>query len=129
MTTFTEGRHTAEFIISEANHNRSRENGTVLKGQNLESGEIVQKDSAGKLIAADGILNSDDVELDTAVVGIVIDNVDASSTGTDADTDVAYIARDAEVNDNLLTYPDESSPGNEKIATAASLVTLGIIVR
>ncbi len=128
MTTFTEGRHTAEFIISEANHQRSRENGIVKVGQNLVAGEIVQADGTGDLITADGALDSAG-DVVTPVAGILIDNVDASATGSNADTPAAYIIGEAEVNGNLLTYPDESTAGGEKVATVASLAALQIRVR
>ena len=128
MTTFTEGRHTAEFIISEANHQRSRENGIVKVGQNLVAGEIVQADGTGDLITADGVLDSAG-DVVTPVAGILIDNVDASATGSNADTPAAYIIGEAEVNGNLLTYPDESTAGGEKVATVASLAALQIRVR
>ncbi len=128
MTTFTEGRHTAEFIISEANHQRSRENGIVKVGQKLVAGQVVQADGTGDLVAADGSLDSAD-DVVTAVAGILLDNVDASATGSNADTPAAYIFGEAEVNDNLLTYPDESTAGGEKVATVASLAALQIRVR
>lgn len=123
----TEARHTAEFILSEGPGSISRESGTVLKGQKLTAGEVVQL-SAGKLIAADGLLNTAGDVL-TEVEGIVIDAIDASATGEDADTAAAYIARLAEVNNNLLTYPTESTAGGEKAGVNASLAKLNIIAR
>lgn len=128
MVLKTEGRHTAEFILSEGPGSISRESGIVKVGQNLKAGEVVQKDGTGDLIAADGILNTaGDVE--TEVAGILLDNVDASASGENADTPAAYIARLAEVNNNLLTYPTESTAGGEKAATNASLAKLIIIAR
>lgn len=128
MVVKTEARHTAEFILSEGNGSISRESGTVLKGQKLKAGEVVQKDGAGKLIAADGNLTSAG-DVQTEVAGMVIEAVDASVTGTDADTAAAYIARVAEVNNNLLTYPTETTAGGEKAAVDASLAKLIIIAR
>ncbi len=126
MATKTEPLHTGGFIASEANGERSRETGTVVSGQDLKAGEVVQLDSNGKLTAADGIPNSDDLELDTPVVGIMFAAIDA--TGGDI-ANAVYIARDAEVVDADITYPDESSPGSEKDQTVASLALLGIIAR
>ncbi|HDZ74384.1 MAG TPA: head decoration protein [Aurantimonas coralicida] len=128
MLVKTEARHTAEFILSEGPGGISRDNGTVLKGQKLKVGEVVQKDGAGKLIAADGNLTSAG-DVQTEVAGIVIDAIDASATGADADVAAAYIARLAEVNNNLLTYPAESTAGGEKAAVNASLAKLFIIAR
>lgn len=41
MTTKTELLHAGGFIISEANGNRSRDNATLLSGQNLKAGAVV----------------------------------------------------------------------------------------
>lgn len=43
MTTFTEGRHTGEHIISEAAGSRSRDVVTLITGQNLGAGTVVGK--------------------------------------------------------------------------------------
>ena len=126
MATKTEPLHTGGFIVSEANGFRSREVATVVSGQNLVVGEVVQLDSNGKLTAADGIPNSDDSELDTPVVGIMYAAIDASAADV---ANAVYIARDAEVNDADITYPDETSPGTEKDQTVTSLALLGIIAR
>lgn len=125
--TYTQGPRAAEFILSEANGSRSRENGTVAQGQNLAAGQVVMM-SAGKLVAHDGTLDGND-DVVTAAAGVLIHNVDASSTGQNADVAAAYVARDAEVNGNLLVFPTESSDGGERVAVVASLETLGIRVR
>lgn len=125
MTTLTEGKHAGEFIISEANNTRSREVATVASGQNLVAGQAVQL-SAGKLIAFTGTLNTDG-DVITAPVGILFDNVDASSTGANADvTGCVYIARDAEVALDKLTIPTGT---DENPAAIDALATLGIICR
>lgn len=128
MTVKTEGRHAAEFLLSEAAGNRSRDNVTVKQGQKLVAGQAFQLDGNGKAVALTGTLDSQG-DLATPAAGIVLYGVDASATGSNADTPASAIARDAEVNDNLLTYPTESSAGGEKAATVASLKALGIIVR
>jgi hypothetical protein len=127
MTVFTEGRHAAEFILSEANGQRSRKNGVVSSGQNLVAGQLVQL-SGTELVAKDENLETDG-SVTTAVEGILLEPVNASSTGTNADTPAAYIARDAEVNVNLLTFPAESTAGGEQAACIAGLALLGIIAR
>lgn len=112
MADLTEGRHTAEFILSEANGNRSRENGTVKSGEDLAAGTVLELDST-KLVAFAG----------GSVVGILIEATDASS----ADVPAAYLARDAEVNLHTLTYPDTTaSPESD---TVDGLADLGIIAR
>ena len=52
MTVFTEGRHTAEHILSEASGMRSRENITVLSGQDLAAGTVLGKVVTGSAVAA-----------------------------------------------------------------------------
>lgn len=116
MTTFNEGRHAAEFILSEAAGMRSRENGTVESGQTLVAGQIVEL-NAGKLIAYTAGV--------PAAVGIMIDDVDA----TGGDVEAAYIARDAEVNGNIVTFPAETTGGGERATSETSLEAIGIIVR
>src|SRR5262245_11206975 len=123
MATLTEGRHTAEFILSEANGNRSRENGTLVSGQNLKAGAILIDNGAGKLTAATAVGTAGD--LDGDVEGILIEAVDA----TNGDMPCAYLARDAEVNQHALTFPTESTAGGEQAAAIAALLTLGIVCR
>lgn len=118
MTTFNEDRHAGEFILSEANGNRSRENGTVLSGQDLKAGEIIMDNGAGKIVAFV-------VGTGNTVLGILITKVDA----TGGDVEAAYIARDAEVVGSDLTYEEESTAGGEQAAANAGLADLGIIVR
>lgn len=124
MTVKTEGRHAAEFILSEANNTRSRDTATVASGQDLVAGQVVEF-SGGNLIAASGDLESNG-DITTAVAGIMFDNVDASDGSVSG---AVYIARDAEVSEDNLTFPTESSAGGEKAAAIESLATLGIIVR
>ena len=124
MTVLTEGRHAAEFLVSEANHTRSRETITVKSGENLVAGQLIEL-SGSEAVAASGDLESDGT-LTTALVGILFDNVDATDAAV---AGCVYIARDAEVNDAELTYPTESTAGGEKAACIASLKALGIIVR
>lgn len=118
-----EGLHTAEFLVSESKLYRSREVGTLKAGQSVKAGEVLAMDGTD-LVALPGILDSG-LALDTPVVGIAY----AAGGGTAATPNFVYIARDAEVSDARLTYPDETSPGGERAATIASLAALGIIVR
>lgn len=119
MTTFTEGRHAAEFILSEAAGKRSRENGTVLAGENIRAGEVIMDNGAGKIVPY--VLGTGNT-----VLGISIYPVNADGG---VDVAAAYLARDAEVNGNLLTYEAESTAGGEEAAANAGLLDLGIVVR
>lgn len=47
MSSLTEGQHAGEFLLSEAEGDRSRESITVLSGQTLEAGEVVGKVARG----------------------------------------------------------------------------------
>lgn len=108
----TEKAHTGEFILSEANGQRSRENGTLKTGENHEAGTVLMSDGAGKLIDYAGGTQP--------AIGVLLATTDASA----ADVKIAYIARDAEVNVNCLKYPV-----GKLAETKASLALLGIIVR
>lgn len=115
MTTLTQGPRAAEFILSEANGQRSRENGTVLSGENLLAGTVLML-SGTKLVK---------YEVDTsgsAAIGVLIHDTDASS----GDVAGAYIARDAEVKREFLTGPGDTGGDAEM---EASLKLVGIIVR
>lgn len=123
MTTFTENAGNAAFILTEANGQRSRENGTLVSGQNLAAGTVLMDNGAGKLTAltASGTAS----ELDGAAAGILINATDA----TLGDVGVSYIARDAEVNFKVLVAPPENTDGGQDAAVKASLLLLGIICR
>jgi hypothetical protein len=114
MTVFTEGRHAASFIMSEANFHRSRDSGVVASGQNFGPGQVLMRNGSSKLVAYDGATASD-------AVGVAIYGTGGALT---ADTSFAFIARDAEVNSNLITYPSGDA-GN----VIADLKALGIIAR
>ncbi|MDY0882300.1 head decoration protein [Dongia soli] len=47
-----EGRYTGEFIVSEANGHRSREQVVLLAGENLEAGSVLGRTLAGAVAAA-----------------------------------------------------------------------------
>lgn len=96
----TEAARPAEFILSEASGGRSRHLGTLKSGQNLAAGTVLQKDADAKLVAFDGAVDSGG-NADPDACGVLIYKADASG----GDKTVVYIARDAEVNFKLLTYP------------------------
>lgn len=48
----TEGKHTGEFILSEAQGSRSRENVTVLSGENLKAGHVLGRRAVAPTFAA-----------------------------------------------------------------------------
>ncbi len=122
-SSFDQARRTAAFILNEGNGDISRENGTVKSGEDLAAGTVVML-SGAELVAHDGLLDTAG-DVITEAVGVLIEKVDASSSAIAA----AYIARYCTVNNNVMTYPTESTAGGEKAAVNASLDLLGIIVR
>lgn len=131
MAVSNEGKHRGEFILSEAPGTRSRATGTVVSGQNLVAGQLVKLDGGGKLTA---LTNAKDTagNLTDSVVGIMEDNVNASSTGPYGAGDRAgavYIARDAEVNQAELTFPAEDTAADVETQAVTQLAGLGIICR
>ena len=120
MTTLTEGMHTAEFLYSEANGNRSREEIVVVSGQNLVAGAVVGKITAsGKYTAYDNAA----VDGSETAAGVLYAAVDASA----ADAAGVIIARDAEVNGEEIDWGAET--GGDITAGIADLAAVGIIVR
>lgn len=126
MTTFTESRHAAEFILSEAAGNRSRDNATLVSGNNLQAGTVLALDVTSQpndiiYTKWDGSRDSANTH-DPYPVAILINDVDASS----ANTKCSVIARDAEVNTNLLTGPTQTEEVNDM---KRLLALVGIICR
>lgn len=120
MTAIAEGRHAGEFIMSEANGQRSRENVTIVSGQDIGAGAVLGKITAsGKYTA----INQGAGDGSQTAAGILIAACDAS----DGDVEAAIIARDAEVNADCLDWGAESP--TEITTGLAELLTLGIVAR
>src|SRR5690348_11606747 len=120
MSIQTESIHDEEFLISEAEGHRSRENVTIVSGQDLAAGAVVGKiTGSGKYAIYDNGA-SDGTEV---AAGVLARAVDAGS----ADKDGAIIARDAEVNGDLLDWDDNDGTGIT--AGKADLASLNIRVR
>ena len=123
MPVFTEGRHAAAFVISEGNGNRSRDTVTVASGQGeLAAGAVLGKITASGKYALTTVAAVDGSE---TAVAVLLAAVDATS----ADVSAAVIARDAEVNGNLLSYGADVDQAAEIAAKNAALAGVGIIVR
>src|SRR4051812_21892871 len=58
MSTKTEGKHCAEFMISEAAGYRSREAVTVLSGENLKAGHVLGRKLVSPTVGAAAVLNT-----------------------------------------------------------------------
>lgn len=97
MTVKTEVQHTGEFLISEGPGTISRESGTLKSGEVVKDGTVLADDGTGKLVASEGASGED-------IVGISYGAYDASA----AAMPIAYIARLAEVDTDLVTAKDVS---------------------
>ena len=121
MTTLTEQGHAGGFIISEANGNRSRENVTIVSGEDLEAGCFLGKITSGGKYAHYNNGASDGTQ---TAVAVLIAKCDA----TGGDVAAAVIARDAEVNADELVWIDDS-PSSDVTAGLADLAAVGILAR
>lgn len=124
MTTKTEGLHTAEFIVSEANAFRSRGTGTVtVPDGGMASGTILGGPVSDKYVRHDA--DASDGSEDEAGVLFA---PQINDTGSAVDVTATIILRDAEVNGDDLTYED-GADGNQITTSNTALAALGIIVR
>lgn len=122
MTTLqTETNHAGACIISLANGHFSMENVTIVSGQNLAANTVLGKITSGGKYAAHDNNASDGTEVAAA---ILYDKCDASA----GDVVAAVIARNAEVNGNVLVYKT-TSPAVDTALAAADLLLQKIIVR
>lgn len=119
MTTLTEGNHTAEFILSEANGDRSREVVTIASGNDLGAGHVLGKITASGKYADYDADAADGTETAAAVLYA---DCDAST----ADAEAVVIMRDAEVSAAKLVWTDKA---NDETAGTADLAAVGIVAR
>ena len=129
MTVFTEGRDPGEFLLSEANGQRSRSSVTIASGSGVIApgavlGVYTSGANAGKYSLAPASAADPNVGNQTAVA-VALYGCDATS----ADQQIAVIARDAEVNANILSYASSVNDGAKKAAKIAQLAAVGIIAR
>lgn len=117
----TEKTHAGGFIISEADGHLSRDNGTLISGQNLEAGAVLGKITTGGKYTAWADAASDGSQ---TVAGILYAKVDASA----GDAPCCVINKDAEVIADELVWPTESPPADTDEGIA-ELLLLGIKVR
>jgi len=121
MAAITEEAHDGEFVVSEANGTRSREEVTMVSGTAaMTAGAVVGKVTASGKYAAydDGLADGTEV-----CAGVLFGAVDASA----ADAQCTIIARDAELNSSEIDWLDQA--GAEIVNGTADLLALGIILR
>lgn len=114
MATITESRYAGEFLVSEANGHRSRENVTVAAGADLKAGQVLGVVTASGEYAAYAPGATDGTE---TAAGILVANVAAASAAKAG----AAVVRDAEYNKNEVDGLDA--------AAEADLAALGLIGR
>lgn len=117
--TYVEGTHTAEYLLSEANGDRSREQGILASGNHV-AGTVLALNAAGNYVqvapaADDGTEQS---------VAVLYEAKDAS-TGPQP---CVVSSRDCTVHGAMLTWPADAT--EEQIATGIeNLAELHIITR
>ncbi|PNQ94975.1 head decoration protein [Azospirillum argentinense] len=126
MAALTEGRHAAEFVLSEGNRSISRDAVTIVSGAGqLAAGTVLGKIAAsGKYEPATAAAADPATGSETAVA-VLLYPVDATA----ADVTAAAITRFAEVNTTLLAYDDTVNDAAKRAAKIAQLAAVGIIAR
>lgn len=120
-TPIIEGRHPGEFILGEANHNRSREVVTISDAIAIKAGQVLGKVTAdGKY----GFYAEANVPVGTGVA-LAIAMYDLSATATNRK--ITVIAREATVNGKALEWNGETAP-NQALGVT-DLLAQQIIVR
>ncbi|WP_299663852.1 head decoration protein [uncultured Ruegeria sp.] len=120
MAPTTMGKLAAEFLISEANNNRSRDEVTVdATAAALEPGTILGKVTASGDFVRHAAGASDGSENEAGILMFGIGAVEEERT---------IVARDAEVSQADLTY-EAGADAAQITASNAALAALGIIVR
>jgi hypothetical protein len=123
MTTLVEGRHTAEYLLSEAEGHRSRDNIKIASGSNVvKVGAVLGKITASGKFVPHAPAATDGSE---TAVAVNYAQVDATS----ADVVAAAHVRDCEVRASELILNAATDTDAEKAAVYASLASVGIIVR
>lgn len=122
-TLYTEGRHTGEFLLSEANFHRSRDNIVILSGSGiLAPGTVLGKITASGKYKPSTATGSDGAETASAVLWSGVD-------ATSADVPVAAITRDAEIKAFALSYDATVNDDTKKLAKRTQLAAAGLISR
>lgn len=122
-TVYTEGRRNGEFILSEANFHRSRDNIVIASG----SGIVQPGTVLGKLTAGGKYKPATATGTDGGQTGVALNvhYVDATSV----DVPVAAITRDAEIKGYAVAYDATVNDDTKKGAKRDQLAAAGIITR
>lgn len=109
MTILTEGIHTGEYIVSEANAgstgvSRSRSMAILAAGEDLKAGAVLGQITATGLFVEYNPANADGSEVAAAILF-------AATDASLADTEVVIHARDCEVSGNTIQWLSGFSQG------------------
>lgn len=129
MTVLIEGRHPGEFLLSEANGQRSRAQMTIAPGSGVIApgavlGCYASGANAGQYALAPAAAGDPDLGHHVAIA-VALYGCDA----TVSPRTIAVIQRDAEVNGNSLSFAPSVDDAAKRAAKAAQLAAVGIIVR
>jgi len=122
MPVITEGLNLGDLIKYEAPNLYSRDQATVIAGQNLLLGTVVGAETATSKLKTLDPTATDGTELAAGVLALDVD-----ATLIDRD-DAILVARHAIVSDTALTWPAGITP-TQKATAIAQLKSLGILVR
>lgn len=127
MAILTEGARKAEFMVSEANDWRSRDEGVVTVPANttFAAGLVLGQQTSGLKFVRHDTDGTDDGRRTEA--GILFAPL-VNDTGSAVDYDATILVRDAEVNGSDLTY-EAGADAAAITASNVALAALGIIVR
>lgn len=125
MATYTEPQLPLEFLLSEANGQRSREQVTLTASQGaLPAGMVMARVTAtGNYVPYD-----DDANAGTPGSGVALGILAYPAENSASTQQVTIIARDAEVKTAALRW-EASNDGTEQTAGIADLAAVGIIAR
>ena len=128
MSALSQPKVLGDWLKFEEDNYYCRKAVTILSGEKLVSGAVVAARNdganAGKIVAYDGDgANGIDV-----AVGLLVEPIDASATGTNADTAGTIIARGpASINPDEITFASGQSSVDDIPEALADLLALGIV--
>ena len=111
MASNAEGKHRAEFVQSLANNNRSIENITIKRGQNVAAGEVLSKELTGAATSAAAAGNTGNGTMGSVTVG------DQAKVG---DYILTIVEPGSNVGDFTLADPNGVQVGTGDVAGAFS---------
>jgi hypothetical protein len=123
MPSTTEVMYPGEFLLSEANGERSRDTITVASG----AGVIRPGAVLGRVTASGKFVLSPDTGADGSQTAIAVALYGCDATS--ADQKIAAMLRDCEVNSNMLSHAASVNDATKRGTKATQLAAVGIIVR